>query len=713
MFDHNAAAAAAPPSSPPPTTTVSTGLLPPPPPPPSRSPPPRPPSTFPVSAAAAAVVASPSPPSPPSSPPSPGGSGAGAAVGDGASPSSAAAAVPPSAECLAAALAAEAAPEAALVCPSPASKEVVYRVDLDHDDSAPHRPSRRALALGHFLRFAQLPASAICHPTFVHLAAEFDITDLMPSVAELDAAMAAPNPLLRSPTAFPRKRKAPTDRDRDDGHDRDRASVEPQPPASPLRKRGRPQGQPDDRGGEGGDIVKAASTSESAACIDPTADAADHPTTAEPKADGDKAVPAPSSPTPPLPPPPPPLSADPISVDSSASTLTLFAGFRFRKLTKSAPVALPLPTDADEDIEIVPQVGACQGKARGYALVAATDPALSFAVPSSGRDAPAPSDVPVHIGVDGRPHVATTLPNEVYVQEKTAAVCIEILDREIKHASQEPVYYWLPRTPVSRTKASSTARQLCDECTTSIFCGYWFCAVCGKEICMDCFETALETSEVGDPTDAWRCASRGRGSPLKAHRPEQFIPVIKIPLAQLELVRERAMLLLTGPPRPDVVVPDVPGYDFASDKCSVVRLSSTTPPDEAERVFEREWSEGRPVLRSIDPGLIQADWSSKEFTAKFGDDTPTIVDCETKIEHHITVSNFFGGFDNSALRPQSKNKSLVLKLEDWPMTTDFADKLPEHFNDYTRCLPFPRYTSRTGDRNLAARLPQIHHTAAG
>ncbi|KAI9310330.1 hypothetical protein DFJ73DRAFT_499411 [Zopfochytrium polystomum] len=151
-------------------------------------------------------------------------------------------------------------------------------------------------------------------------------------------------------------------------------------------------------------------------------------------------------------------------------------------------------------------------------LCAAADPALSFAVPSSGRDAPAPSDVPVHIGVDGRPHVATTLSNEVYVQEKTAAVCIEILDREIKHASQEPVYYWLPRTPVSRTKASSTARQLCDECTNSIFCGYWFCAVCGKEICMDCFETALETSEIGHLNDAWRCASAAGASPLKAHR---------------------------------------------------------------------------------------------------------------------------------------------------------------------------------------------------
>ncbi|KAI9314348.1 hypothetical protein DFJ73DRAFT_787329 [Zopfochytrium polystomum] len=136
-----------------------------------------------------------------------------------------------SSECLAAALAAEAAPEAALVCPSPASKEGIFRVDLDHDDCVeplPTRPSRRALALGHFLRFAQLPASAICHPTFVHLAAEFDITVLMPSVAELDAAIGCPEHF----------RKAPTDGDRDDGHDRDRASVKPQPPASLLRKRG-------------------------------------------------------------------------------------------------------------------------------------------------------------------------------------------------------------------------------------------------------------------------------------------------------------------------------------------------------------------------------------------------------------------------------------------------------------------------------------------
>ncbi|KAI9330901.1 hypothetical protein DFJ73DRAFT_648202, partial [Zopfochytrium polystomum] len=324
-----------------------------------------------------------------------------------------------------------------------------------------------------------------------------------------------------------------------------------------------------------------------------------------------------------------------------------------------------------------------ENSADKYALISAPDPSSSFAVPSSGHgDAAAGGSL-----------------------QKTAAVCIQILDREIAHASRDPVYFWLPRTPVSRSKS---VRQLCDECTTSIFCGYWFCAVCGKEICMDCYETALEKSDDGDPNDAWRCANRGKGSPLKVHRPEQFIPVIKIPKAQLELVRERAMLRLTGPPRPDVVVPDVPDHDFLSDTNSIVRLPSTIPHDEAERIFEREWGYGRPVLRSIDPNLIQADWSARLFAEKFGDERPKIVDCETRMEHPITVASFFAGFDNPALRPQYKNKSLVLKLPDWPTTVDLAEKLPEHFNDYTRCVPFPRYTGRTGDRNLAARLPQIN-----
>ncbi|KAI9352247.1 hypothetical protein DFJ73DRAFT_642620 [Zopfochytrium polystomum] len=426
-----------------------------------------------------------------------------------------------------------------------------------------------------------------------------------------------------------------------------------------------------------------------------------------------------------------------------------------RNLTELGPVVLPLPAD-DEDLEVVRQSVVCQSqmwrdypqcrscvmrktgdicrflgvrvftRRKGqseytygphflpnrevsldkFALIAAPDPASSFAVPASEQD-DAENERQVRIGVDGRPHVISTLLNEIYVQEKTAAVCIEILDREIAHASRQPVYFWLPRTLWSKVKSSSSARQLCDECMTSIFCGYWFCGVCGKEICMDCFETALARSDGGDPNDAWRCAI-GKCPLMKDHRPEPFIPVIKIPMAQLQLVRERAVKRLIGPPRPNIFVDDIPDYDFLSDTNSIVRIPPTTPPDEAERTFACHWSQGRPVLCSIDPSLIQADWSSKFFTEKFGEEVPKIVDCETKAECRITVSKFFAGFDNTALRPKFFRKRPVLKLPDWPTTMDFADKLPEHFKDYSRCLPFPRYTSRTGDRNLAARLPDIN-----
>ncbi|KAI9356793.1 hypothetical protein DFJ73DRAFT_758527 [Zopfochytrium polystomum] len=74
---------------------------------------------------------------------------------------------------------------------------------------------------------------------------------------------------------------------------------------------------------------------------------------------------------------------------------------------------------------------------------------------------PHPATSRCTIGVNGRPHVTTTLSNEVYVQEKAAAVCIEILDREIKHASQEPDYYWLPRVSHKGVKHRSAAVACC------------------------------------------------------------------------------------------------------------------------------------------------------------------------------------------------------------------------------------------------------------
>ena len=48
----------------------------------------------------------------------------------------------------------------------------------------------------------------------------------------------------------------------------------------------------------------------------------------------------------------------------------------------------------------------------------------------------------------------------------------------------------------------------------------------------------------------------------------------------------------------------------------------------------------------------------------------------------------------------------LLKLKDWPTSSDVAELLPEHFADLMRALPLAAYTKRDGALNLASKLPR-------
>ncbi len=50
---------------------------------------------------------------------------------------------------------------------------------------------------------------------------------------------------------------------------------------------------------------------------------------------------------------------------------------------------------------------------------------------------------------------------------------------------------------------------------------------------------------------------------------------------------------------------------------------------------------------------------------------------------------------------------MILKLKDWPPTEDFAELMPNRFQDLMESLPLPEYTKRTGVFNLASRLPEF------
>jgi hypothetical protein len=47
-----------------------------------------------------------------------------------------------------------------------------------------------------------------------------------------------------------------------------------------------------------------------------------------------------------------------------------------------------------------------------------------------------------------------------------------------------------------------------------------------------------------------------------------------------------------------------------------------------------------------------------------------------------------------------------IKIKDWPGTTDFKQRLPEHFDDFMNILPYKEYTTRNGPLNLASSFPR-------
>ncbi|KAJ3074005.1 hypothetical protein HDU98_000113 [Podochytrium sp. JEL0797] len=119
------------------------------------------------------------------------------------------------------------------------------------------------------------------------------------------------------------------------------------------------------------------------------------------------------------------------------------------------------------------------------------------------------SDKSYVIKVDGRDDIHTTHENEVYVLENTASTLLSILDDELKSLGYDGKGSRLHGASLDlgagNTESDATCllqpailrpgvfskenplRHLCDECATSLFNMYFMCAICGVEICVDCF----------------------------------------------------------------------------------------------------------------------------------------------------------------------------------------------------------------------------------
>ena len=173
------------------------------------------------------------------------------------------------------------------------------------------------------------------------------------------------------------------------------------------------------------------------------------------------------------------------------------------------------------------------------------------------------------------------------------------------------------------------------------------------------------------------------------------------------------------------------------------------------------WKRGEPVIVMGVAERLRESWTPRGFSQEFGDVQVPLVDVRTTNQFTASLKAFFDGFGSVAARPQpppvsihADSKALptatdstpgsssgssiggtagsvaadgataatnsshndhgstspahlppLLKLKDWPPSTDFSEILPRHFADLMAALPQPLYTRRDGSLNLASRLP--------
>lgn len=126
------------------------------------------------------------------------------------------------------------------------------------------------------------------------------------------------------------------------------------------------------------------------------------------------------------------------------------------------------------------------------------------------------------------------------------------------------------------------------------------------------------------------------------------------------------------------------------------------------KIFQNHWIRGQPaIVSNVSSKLNPSLWHPSSFSRDFGHITNDLINCFSgNIVPNQLMSAFWDGFEDISRRLRDSNgMTMLLKLKDWPHGDDFAEVLPTRFEDLMNNLPLGEYTRRTGNLNLASRLP--------
>uniref|UniRef100_M1B2D6 JmjC domain containing protein n=1 Tax=Solanum tuberosum TaxID=4113 RepID=M1B2D6_SOLTU len=130
--------------------------------------------------------------------------------------------------------------------------------------------------------------------------------------------------------------------------------------------------------------------------------------------------------------------------------------------------------------------------------------------------------------------------------------------------------------------------------------------------------------------------------------------------------------------------------------------------------FQKHWRMGEPVIvsnvlelasgLSWEPMVMWRAFRNIAIKEGLSDLVVTAVDCLDWCEVDINIRQFFTGYLEG--RAHSDSWPEMLKLKDWPPSTEFEKRLPRHGAEFIRALPYKEYTHPlSGILNVASKLP--------
>lgn len=240
--------------------------------------------------------------------------------------------------------------------------------------------------------------------------------------------------------------------------------------------------------------------------------------------------------------------------------------------------------------------------------------------------------------------------------------------------------------------------RLTDTCMTSIFSSSWMCRLCGREACSECFAQVRELTinpPGADQKDILALQQRrekhAHSNPFflsctrrSEHQAKDFSPMSRFCKAELEqAIVDMQELLKASRQRSrgdhdqtEGTQPhNSPCMDNETDLTTAYNIPGYIPPCDAnsplshhpirrfidkeltEKVFQRVWKEGEPLVVMDVLHKFRIKWTPEYFVQKYGTQSCLIIECQTDANKRITVSEFFGWFG------RYENRTEVWKLK--------------------------------------------------